>query len=89
MLVTFLSKAIQIKQNQFGEATIFQESQNHIPGTRADWSTISPNMNFNAMHLVSCLEQHSFLTPLWEDVESDDEEISIIKSRLQTMGYLD
>ena len=54
---------------------MFQESQNHIPGTWADWSTISPNMNFHAMHLVSCLEQHSYVAPLWEDVESDDEEI--------------
>jgi hypothetical protein len=68
---------------------MFQESQNHIPGTWAVCSTISPNMNHGVIHLISYLEQHSFLAPLWEDVESADEEISIIKSRLQTMGYLD
>ena len=43
----------------------------------------------SAMHLISYLEHHSFLAPLWEDIESNDEEISIIKARLQTMGYLD
>ncbi len=68
---------------------MFQESQNHIPGTWADWSTISPNMNLHAMHLISCLEQQRYEAPLWENVDSDDEEIANIKSRLQTMGYLD
>jgi hypothetical protein len=25
----------------------------------------------------------------WEDIETDDEEIAIIKTRLQAMGYLE
>ena len=68
---------------------MFQESQNHIPGTWADCSTISPNMNPDAMHLISYLEQHSYVAPLWGNVDSDDAEIANIKTRLQTMGYLD
>ena len=66
---------------------MFQVSQNHIPGTWADWSTISPNMNLNAMHLISWLEQHSYMALLWENVDSDDAEIANFKTRLQTMGY--
>lgn len=63
---------------------MFQESENITPGTWAGWSTISPQI-----HLISYLEQHSYLAPLCEDIESDDEEIAIIKTRLQAMGYLD
>lgn len=42
----------------------------------------------STMHLISYLEQHSYIAPLWEDVEAD-EEITIIKTRLQALGYLD
>ncbi len=43
----------------------------------------------STIRLISYLEQHSYLAPLWEDFETDDEEIASIKSRLQAMGYLD
>jgi len=65
---------------------MFQESQNHIPGTWAGCSTISPNMNHGVIHLISYLEQQSYVAPLWGKVDSDDTEIAKIKTRLQTMG---
>jgi adenylylsulfate kinase-like enzyme len=43
----------------------------------------------NALQVISYLEQHSYLTPLWEDVDTGDEEVAIIKARLQAMGYLE
>ena len=43
----------------------------------------------STMHLISYLEQHSYLAPLWEDFETEDDEIAIIKTRLQAMGYLE
>ena len=43
----------------------------------------------STIRLISYLEQHSYLAPLWDDIETDDEEIASIKSRLQAMGYLD
>jgi adenylylsulfate kinase len=43
----------------------------------------------STMRIISYLEQHSYLAPLCEDVDSEDEEIAIIKTRLQAMGYLD
>ena len=43
----------------------------------------------STMRIISYLEQHSYLAPLWEDVDPEDEEIAIIKTRLQAMGYLD
>lgn len=43
----------------------------------------------NALRVISYLEQHSYLAPLCEDVDSEDEEIASIKARLQAMGYLE
>ena len=43
----------------------------------------------STMHLISYLEQYSYLAPLWEDIETDNEEIASIKTRLQAMGYLE
>ena len=43
----------------------------------------------STMRIISYLEQHSYLAPLWEDVDPEDEELAIIKTHLQAMGYLD
>jgi adenylylsulfate kinase-like enzyme len=43
----------------------------------------------STMRIISYLEQHSYLAPLWEDVDPEDKEMAIIKTRLQAMGYLD
>ncbi len=58
-----------------------------MPELSIDTSDDYPELS--AMHLISYLEQHSYLAPLWEDIEAEDEEIAIIKTRLQAMGYLE
>jgi len=42
-----------------------------------------------ALYVISYLEQHSYLAPIWENVDTEDDEIAIIKARLQAMGYLE
>lgn len=43
----------------------------------------------SALRIISYLEQHGYLAPLCEDPDSRNEEIDIIKARLQAMGYLE
>jgi adenylylsulfate kinase-like enzyme len=43
----------------------------------------------DALRVISYLEQHSYLAPLWENVDTEDEEVASIKARLQAMGYLE
>lgn len=42
----------------------------------------------SALHIISYLEQHSYIAPLWEALETE-EEITRIKARLWALGYLD
>jgi adenylylsulfate kinase len=43
----------------------------------------------SALHILAYLEQYSFITPLWEYLGKEDEEIAMIKARLQALGYLE
>jgi adenylylsulfate kinase len=43
----------------------------------------------SALRVVVYLEQHGYVAPLWEDANTEDEEIAVIKARLQAMGYLE
>lgn len=43
----------------------------------------------SALHILAYLEQYSYITPLWEKLEQEDEEIATIKARLQSLGYLE
>ncbi len=43
----------------------------------------------STLRVISYLEQHGYLAPLWEDADTEDEEIAIIKARLQALGYLE
>ena len=42
----------------------------------------------SALHILDYLELHGYIAPLWEASETD-EEIALIKNRLQALGYLD
>ena len=42
-----------------------------------------------ALRIISFLERHSYLAPLCEDADAEDEQIDIIKARLQALGYLE
>ena len=42
-----------------------------------------------ALHILAYLEQYSYITPLWEMLEQEDEETAMIKARLQALGYLE
>ncbi len=42
-----------------------------------------------ALHILAYLEQYGYITPLWEKLEQEDEEIATIKARLQSLGYLE
>ncbi len=52
-----------------------------------DTSLESPERS--ALHILAYLEQYSYITPLWEKLEQEDEEIAMIKARLQSLGYLE
>lgn len=43
----------------------------------------------SALHVLAYLEQCSYITPIWEKLEQEDEEITMIKARLQALGYLE
>jgi adenylylsulfate kinase len=46
----------------------------------------------SALHILTYLEQHSYIAPLWEEMEKEhqeDDEIAVIKARLQALGYLE
>lgn len=43
----------------------------------------------SALHILAYLEQYGYITPLWEKLEQEDEEIATIKARLQALGYLE
>ncbi|HLX40816.1 MAG TPA: adenylyl-sulfate kinase [Ktedonobacteraceae bacterium] len=42
-----------------------------------------------ALHILAYLEQYSYIAPLWEKLEQEDEETATIKARLQSLGYLE
>jgi adenylylsulfate kinase-like enzyme len=59
---------------------------------------VAPELSINTSHeppessalrLIARLEQLGYIAPRWEDSESYDEEIEVIKARLQALGYLD
>ncbi len=58
-----------------------------MPDLSIDTSEDYPERS--TIRLISYLEHHSYVAPLWDDLETDDEEVASIKSRLQAMGYLD
>lgn len=45
----------------------------------------------SALRIIDYLEQHSYITPLWEEPyrEENEEEIDTIKARLRALGYLE
>jgi adenylylsulfate kinase len=43
----------------------------------------------SALRIISFVEQRGFITPLWEELDTTDEEVSSITARLQSLGYLD
>ncbi len=70
--------------------TKIEESLYQIPPTaeiRLDTSLESSERS--ALHILAYLEQYSYITPLWEKLEQEDEEIAMIKARLQSLGYLE
>ena len=42
----------------------------------------------SALRILDYLELHGYIAPLWEENETD-EEVALIKARLQALGYLD
>lgn len=68
----------------------FEENLYQPPPTAEislDTSLESPERS--ALHILAYLEQWSYITPLWEKLEQEDEEIATIKARLQSLGYLE
>jgi adenylylsulfate kinase len=57
------------------------------PELSIDTSVDFPELG--ALRIISFLERHGYLAPLCEDADAEDEEIDIIKARLQAMGYLE
>lgn len=43
----------------------------------------------SALRIISHIEQSGYIAPLWEELNTVDEEISTIMARLQSLGYLD
>ena len=43
----------------------------------------------SALRIISYLEHNSYIAPLWETPDPEDEEIKSIKARLQSLGYLE
>ena len=43
----------------------------------------------SALRIISYVEQRGFIAPLWEELDTLDEETAIIMARLQSLGYLD
>lgn len=43
----------------------------------------------SALRIISYVEQRGFIAPLWEELDTTDEETAIIMARLQSLGYLD
>lgn len=60
------------------------------PPERAELSidTSSELPERSALRTISYLEQHGYIAPLWE-AEPIEEEVTLIKARLQALGYLE
>ena len=43
----------------------------------------------SALRIISYIEQRGFIAPLWEEMDTTDEELTSIMARLQSLGYLD
>ncbi len=61
------------------------------PPTRPELSIDTTNdfPERSALLIITYLEQHGYLAPLWEDSDTWYEESAIIKARLRAMGYLE
>jgi adenylylsulfate kinase len=64
--------------------------EHYQPPIRAELSidTGSEASERSALHVISYLEQRGYIAPLWETTGTQ-EEIALIKARLQALGYLD
>ena len=43
----------------------------------------------STLRILGYLEQCGFIAPLWEEADMADEELNTVKTRLQSLGYLD
>ncbi|MEO8970268.1 MAG: adenylyl-sulfate kinase [Ktedonobacteraceae bacterium] len=59
------------------------------PTAEISLDTSLESLERSALHILAYLEQYSYITPLWEKLEQEDEEIATIKARLQSLGYLE
>ncbi len=60
------------------------------PPAKAELSidTSEEPLERSALRVITYLEQHGFVAPLWQD-EDTDEDTASIRARLQALGYLD
>jgi hypothetical protein len=64
--------------------------EHYQPPIRAELSidTGSEAAERSALRVISYLEQSGYIAPLWETTDTQ-EEIALMKARLQALGYLD
>lgn len=43
----------------------------------------------SALCIIDYLERYSYITPLWEEMEPEEEQLAQIKARLRALGYLE
>ena len=65
--------------------------EHYQPPSRAELSinTGSEIPERSALRVISYLEQRGFIAPLWEEMDTTEEEMELIKTRLRALGYLD
>jgi adenylylsulfate kinase len=82
-----LSRLRQLERTTGIEESIYQPP----PKAEISLNTSLDPPERSALHILAYLEQHSFIAPLWAELEKaqEDNEISIIKARLQALGYLE
>ncbi|HVB23903.1 MAG TPA: adenylyl-sulfate kinase [Ktedonobacteraceae bacterium] len=78
------------RQQELGNNTEIGESVYQPPTTvEISLNTSLESPERSALHILAYLEQYGYITPLWEKLEQEDEEIATIKARLQALGYLE
>lgn len=78
------------KQEKLSAAASLAESLYEPPtSTELSIDTTSESPERSALRILDYLEQHGYIAPLWEAAEMDEAEITLIKARLQALGYLD